>query len=98
MKTFEVHKGSSLEAEMVDMWRHGDVLIARAPEIPDGATPRGNVILAYGEMTGHAHRIESPESAELFDHNAVIFMRIVRARAPILHEEHQPINDTTGAY
>lgn len=83
---------------MAEMWRHGDVLIARVNEIPEGATPRGNVILAYGEMTGHAHRVESPESAELWDLNGVIFMRIVTANATIVHEEHKPITLPKGVY
>lgn len=43
-------------------FRQGDVLITRVrSNVPKGATPiardKGRVILAYGEVTGHAHAI-----------------------------------------
>ena len=42
------------------MWRHGDVLIAAISKIPTNATPRPGTILAYGEITGHSHRLQNP--------------------------------------
>ena len=49
-------------------YRQGDVLITETTEIPDGLKPvpkdHGCVILAYGEVTGHAHRVQG--EAELF--------------------------------
>lgn len=60
-------------AEQV-MYRQGDVLITRVAAIPGDAKERkrdnGRVILAYGEVTGHAHAIaDSPQHprAALFD-------------------------------
>jgi hypothetical protein len=40
--------------------RQGDVLVRRVQELPEGATevapdPERGVVLAYGEVTGHAH-------------------------------------------
>lgn len=40
--------------------RQGDVLLIKVTELPAEAkdiTPEGDVILAYGEQTGHCHRI-----------------------------------------
>jgi hypothetical protein len=43
------------------LYRQGDVLVQQVDEIPDGlhAVPldKGRVILAYGEVTGHAHAV-----------------------------------------
>ena len=56
--------------------RQGDVLLFRVSELPKGAkdvTPKnGDVILAYGEVTGHAHRIKRVEhpSARIYDFGA----------------------------
>ena len=42
--------------------RQGDVFIQEVDEIPQGLKPKervnGDIILAYGEVTNHAHRIK----------------------------------------
>lgn len=44
-----------------DMYRQGDVLIIPIAELPPGLKPvakeQGRVVLAHGEVTGHAHTI-----------------------------------------
>ena len=44
------------------MFRQGDVLIVSVAALPAGVKPRkresGRVVLAHGEVTGHAHAIE----------------------------------------
>ena len=87
----------------------GDVLIRRVDAMPDDVipVPRDNnrVILAYGEVTGHAHAIaerdvemfvapnRSPEDEML----NVRFMRVM-AGATIAHEEHGAILPAPGLY
>lgn len=92
----------------IEMYRQGDVLIMRAPE---GETldnmmlvPRdqGRVILAYGEVTGHAHA--------LVDDNVALYMprpdstkkdrllNIVKGPVMLRHEEHGPIPLKPGLY
>lgn len=42
------------------MFRQGDVLLVEVKAIPKGAqdvTPKDRIVLAYGEVTGHAHAI-----------------------------------------
>ena len=90
--------------------RQGDVLIvdaayrggipAEAIKVPkdDG----GDTILAYGEVTGHAHRIKEKSVAapvEYFDHQAERYLRVV-CEAPLSHEEHHtiPIFPREGGY
>lgn len=49
------------------MYRQGDVLLVEVNDIPLGAkdiTPKDRIVLAYGEVTGHAHAIY-PEQREV---------------------------------
>lgn len=80
------------------MWRHGDVMIAEAGEIPAGAKKRHNLILAYGELTGHAHRIAESGAAELFTLADELFLRVTADQATVIHEEHQAIVLPRGLY
>ena len=85
------------------MFRQGDVLIAQVPDIPAGlkSVPldKGRVILAYGEVTGHAHAVLgdveflAADLAELEER----FLR-VEAEAQVVHEEHDTIVLPPGSY
>lgn len=96
---------------MGDQYRQGDVFIERAEGLPDGATavPRdqGRVILAYGEVTGHAHALVD-RGAELFsvpgseDRWLVIRPSGTAVEggdvALLTHEEHATIPIPPGVY
>src|SRR5215470_9950940 len=79
------------------LWRHGDVLIETVEAIPDGARPRSGAILAQGEATGHAHRVEAPERAELWEDGEQLYLKIIE-QTRIVHEEHRPIELPPGSY
>ncbi len=87
------------------LYRQGDVLLQRIDEIPDDAQPcamTGDVILAYGEVTGHAHRL-SPETVKPFAKGGVWSAdaeRFIRALdgAELRHEEHGAIALAPGCY
>jgi len=86
------------------MFRQGDVLI-----IPVGAMPAkleklkredGRVILAHGEVTGHAHAIKDKRVALFRDPKlAAIFMH-VSGEDPVAleHDEHDTISVPPGNY
>ena len=68
-------------------YRQGDVLILRVNSVPDGlkVEPRdnGRVILAYGEVTGHAHaiadhRVSAAQAAQAAE-NAPFRLRVKSA-------------------
>lgn len=80
------------------MWRHGDVLIAQAASIPGTATLRPGTVLAYGEITGHSHRVQDPQSAELWAQGTMLFLKIITETATVIHEEHQAITLPRGLY
>ncbi len=83
------------------MYRQGDVLIVAVDSIPESATEvprsRRGVVLAEGEVTGHAHRIPS-RSAKLF--RTEMDARFMRVTAPVAlnHEEHKTVDIPKGNY
>lgn len=76
--------------------RQGDVLLVDAAYRGDKSDegklvkPDGGVVLAYGEVTGHAHRIHEPKKARLIDVQAERYLQVV-SEATLRHEEHGPI-------
>ncbi|MEO7718833.1 MAG: hypothetical protein ABIY70_21755 [Capsulimonas sp.] len=80
------------------MWRHGDIMIAAVEEIPAGAETKPGTTLAHGEMTGHSHRIEAPGTAEIYERNGNLYVRVLALEARVVHEEHKPITLPRGDY
>ncbi|PXW23374.1 hypothetical protein [Paraburkholderia caballeronis] len=89
---------------MQNQFRQGDVLIERVDALPDAPLTEvladGRVVLAYGEVTGHAHAIY-PEAgvlpAKLWDADAERFLQVME-RTSIRHEEHGAIPLEPGIY
>lgn len=86
-------------------YRQGDVFIESVAALPAAehltAVPRdaGRVILAYGEVTGHAHALTADQVALFRDlRDASTWLVIRDVPAPLLHEEHAPIALPPGLY
>jgi hypothetical protein len=86
--------------------RQGDVMVYAAPKSvkPEPAAliarDRDRVVLAYGEVTGHAHAIHDAE-ADLFalPDTDDRFLRIMAASGvSLVHEEHASITIPPGDY
>ena len=75
------------------MFRQGDVLLTAVPAIPAEArahvrpTDRGRVVLAYGEVTGHAHALDAAH-ATAYGPSDDAFWLAVTPGATVTHEEH----------
>lgn len=80
-------------------WRHGDVIIREVEKIPTGAIEQKTekIILAYGEVTGHAHRI-SEGVGHLFNFDDKTYLKITSERAALTHEEHKRIDLPQGDF
>ena len=77
------------------LYQQGDVLIETAA-IPKEATRTRGRVLAEGEATGHAHRVEG--DAEMLGLGERIFLRVLSNDARVVHEEHRPIALPPGEY
>ena len=76
--------------------RHGDVFLQAMSELPEDAIPSNGNTLAEGEVTGHAHRLKSPEglnkSFQLFTKpDGTLWLRTGENGAVLTHEEHEHI-------
>lgn len=81
--------------------QQGDVLLKPIATLPKGATlvkpsKRGHV-LAEGEVTGHHHRIEEIEDAELYREGERMLLAVEK-ETRLTHEEHGTITVPPGVY
>lgn len=86
-------------------YRQGDVMIRRVKSIPAAAadvTPNDRIVLAHGEVTGHAHAITDRTTRELsfadVEQQVRRFLKVVGDGATVRHEEHAPIALPPGFY
>ena len=73
--------------------RQGDILLVpvTAVEPPSDARRSGEVILAEGEITGHAHRLRGAEVLE-WSVDGQRYVRVLGGEAGTLqHEDHDPV-------
>ncbi len=77
-------------------YRHGDVQLIAVQEIPQDAASLGDrKELAYGEVTGHAHRIDV---GELFQtKNGELYLKLDKL-GKLSHEEHTTKDIPAGIY
>ena len=85
------------------MFRQGDVLIRPVAKLPKGLKPvpldAGRVVLAYGEVTGHAHCVIGDVEFLAADLQEMEqrFLK-VESEAQVVHDEHSAITLEPGVY
>lgn len=83
-------------------YRQGDCLIKRVDSIPADAkkvdwSKENRVVLAYGEVTGHAHALEIDLATEFRTEAGKRFINL-KEEAVLRHEEHGPIAPGAGNF
>lgn len=79
------------------MYRQGDILLMESERPRWGnAVPRADLIVAYGETTGHKHEFEGDVS--LIDFGRDALYAEVHAYAKLVHDEHDTIEIPEGFY
>ena len=81
--------------------RQGDVFVEAVTALPDGAQKRitrerGRLVMASGEVTGHAHVITTPGVRLVACSDGVYVVSDVPFA--ITHEEHAPLTIMPGVY
>jgi hypothetical protein len=79
------------------IFRQGEVLLTRIAKkkLPNGLKPKDNV-LAYGEATGHHHRLD--RQAQVLTDGHIQFVVVDAASSILEHEEHKPVTLPQGIY
>ncbi|HEY1064894.1 MAG TPA: hypothetical protein VGE52_02245 [Pirellulales bacterium] len=80
------------------LYRHGDLLVASAPEVPHDVRRLHHLMLAEGELTGHSHRIAEREAGVLYQRGGEFYLDVTADRATLVHQEHGPIELPRGVY
>ena len=88
---------------MINNYRHGDVNIQRVEELPKGFNfnTKHNKILAYGEATGHNHKIlpkTKNDKVEIYENAQGELVVKINGTAVVTHQEHKTIEVPTGIY
>lgn len=78
--------------------RQGDVWVeAYDGAWPEQSTPHPDGILAHGEVTGHAHRLEDLTAGLLVERDGLLYLKVT-APTRIVHEEHAAIPLQPGTF
>ena len=90
----------------MNIFRQGDVLLRQVKSVPSAAklAPKqdqsGNprIVLAYGEVTGHAHAIHDLDNLDVFVKEDGTMYLTVKSPTELRHEEHGTILLPPGSY
>jgi len=93
---------STEQGEVQMQIRQGDVFVEKcgkpSGELTEVKPDQGRVVLAYGEVTGHAHAL-SGKHAKLYDVKGWVDRLLVVTKATaLMHEEHGHITLPPGNY
>lgn len=83
------------------MYRQGDVMIVPCAVVPKGAKAvereGGRLVLAHGEVTGHAHAVAEMDAEMFSERDGVLYLRCPSGAA-VKHEEHSAVTLAPGTY
>ena len=83
---------------MKTYYQQGDVLITKITDFnASSATKLDHLILAEGEVTGHAHKL-TDGIGQLMMLDNIVHLKIFSDKATITHDEHAPIIVPKGDY
>ncbi len=81
--------------------QQGDVLLERIKELPEGVKKKKGFVLAEGEVTGHAHKIDltkiKSDLVSLYEKDGILYVK-ANADVPLIHEEHGTVEIKKGIY
>jgi hypothetical protein len=83
--------------------RQGDIFFKSVDAIPPNnrLKKKTDNILAYGELTGHSHKITSPPISEMtsyVDVNGDIYVLSEKEDIKVIHDEHETITLPKGKW
>ena len=85
---------NSPKGELFMQARQGDIFFKTVKNVPENLKKKTDNILAYGEVTGHSHKIMSPSISEMesfVDENGDIYVLSEHEDIKIGHDEHDVI-------
>lgn len=81
----------------MEMKRQGDILFIREDNHPELVKDITNMVVAYGEVTGHHHKVVGDEAIVGLDKNNVMWI-VTPHGAEVIHEEHNTVPLEEGTW
>lgn len=78
--------------------RQGDILFIRVDALPADLQKSKDLIVAHGEVTGHAHRVKMAAGVSLLEDAAGSKFVEAETGWEITHDEHGPIQFEAGKW
>lgn len=69
--------------------RQGDLFFEEIKDLPQNVKPKENLILAYGEVTGHMHKLSSSKHIKVFENEEASYFNGIDVT--VVHDEHSEI-------
>lgn len=88
------------ERGAVTMLRQGDVLLVPVASVPQSAKVqkvKGRIVLAHGEVTGHAHTVDGRRAQLLIAEGGMTYLTVEQL-TEVRHQEHAPMTLQPGKY
>ena len=82
------------------MLRQGDVLLVPVRSIPKSVVAqkiKGRIVLAHGEVTGHAHTVDARRATLVIAEGGVTYLTVEQL-TEVRHQEHAPVTLQPGKY
>ena len=86
------------EKKIEKLARQGDILFTRIDALPKGLKKSKDSIVAYGEVTGHAHRVVEDTGVAVLENEAGEKFVEATEDWKVTHDEHGPIEFKAGTY
>ena len=79
----------------MNLYRQGDILFREVSALPSTASRSAGPVLAYGERTGHSHRLAAP--GRVWRQDTRLYLELEQP-SQVVHEEHRPVTLPAGVY
>ena len=86
----------SLFKKKPKIYRHGDLLIRQIKKIPGSATRLDTNIIAFGEKTGHNHKLHGP--CQVYETSDQQMYFKAKQELFLKHQEHNTLKISKGNY
>ena len=78
--------------------RQGDILFVRIDKLPSNLKKAKDGIVAFGEVTGHAHRVVEQDGVAVLESEGGDKFVEATESWKVTHDEHGPIEFKAGTY
>jgi len=79
------------------LYRQGDILLKPISQFPSNIFKKKDLIIAYGEITGHTHQFTDPNLVSVYELNQQLFVEI-EDTSELVHDEHNTLLIPQGKY